>query len=160
MTTLYYTLENPLRRQISCRVFLPSREREERKTLGFFISINLQMLSILQHHQTFSNMLFHVRAWLSPWKSYTFNSLCETRGLQEVYQALQWMTTCKTLQDITEFLASVGLLARLMKRRNLLAPDALKCVTPVPSGWLECPSALVFNNCKEAQHAGNEISTG
>lgn len=37
------------------------------------------MLSILQNHQTLSNMLFHVKAWLSPGTSYTFNALCESR---------------------------------------------------------------------------------
>lgn len=69
-------------------------------------------------------------------------------------------TTCKTLQDVTALPASTALLARRMKRRSLTAPGALQCVPPVPSGWLERPSAPVFSNGKEAQLAGNEIATG
>lgn len=57
-----------------------------------------------------------------------FSMLSVKLGLAWSLQGTSVMTTCWTHHGITEVLGSVGLLAHLIKRGNLRAPSALKCM--------------------------------
>lgn len=96
-----------------------NKERGE-KTLECFISINLWMFSILQTIGVSLICYFMLKVWLSQWKL-ILSTLSVKSGVSRMPTRHFNDDHLQYPQDTTEFLASVGLWACLMKR-YLMAP--------------------------------------